>query len=174
MADFAVRHATGSDVEAMMAQFAGVVAEERWLGTEPGFDRRARAEGLRGQLAEPATHGVFLAVAGDGAGDGDGHGEVVGQIGVHRHDYGVAELGMAVSAGWRRRGVGRALLDAAVAWARQHDVHKLALQCWAHNEAALALYGRAGFVWEGYLDRHYARRNGELWGAVVMGLVLDR
>jgi RimJ/RimL family protein N-acetyltransferase len=164
MADFAIRPAAEGDVDAMMAQFADVVAEERWMGTEPGFDRPARAEGMREHLSRPATHGVFVAVTVDG--------DVVGQLGVHRHEYGVAELGMAVSAGWRRRGVGRGLLDAAVAWARQHDVHKLALQCWDHNDAALALYERAGFVWEGYLDRHYPRRNGERWGAVVMGLVL--
>ena len=41
------------------------------------------------------------------------------------------------------------------------------------NEAALALYERHGFVREGYLHRHYPRRTGEVWDAVVMGLVLE-
>ena len=44
---------------------------------------------------------------------------------------------------------------------------------WPHNHAARRLYRRHGFVEEGRLRRHYSRRNGELWDAVVMGLVLD-
>ena len=47
------------------------------------------------------------------------------------------------------------------------------LQAWPHNTGAIALYRRAGFVEEGVLRRHYRRRNGELWGVVVMGLLLD-
>jgi RimJ/RimL family protein N-acetyltransferase len=49
----------------------------------------------------------------------------------------------------------------------------VALQVWPHNHAARALYRRFGFADEGLLRRHYRRRNGELWDAVVMGLVLD-
>jgi RimJ/RimL family protein N-acetyltransferase len=48
-------------------------------------------------------------------------------------------------------------------------VHKIALQVWPHNEAALALYRSSGFEQEGYLRQHYRRKNGELWDAVVMG-----
>ncbi|MDQ3574430.1 MAG: hypothetical protein M3404_05830, partial [Actinomycetota bacterium] len=51
--------------------------------------------------------------------------------------------------------------------------HKVALQVWPHNHGALALYRKFGFVQEGLLRRHYPRRNGELWDAVVMGLVLN-
>jgi RimJ/RimL family protein N-acetyltransferase len=49
----------------------------------------------------------------------------------------------------------------------------VALQVWPHNQAARRLYLRHGFAEEGLLRRHYPRRNGELWDAVVMGLVLD-
>ena len=38
--------------------------------------------------------------------------------------------------------------------------------------AALALYRKFGFEQEGYLRSHYRRANGELWDAVVMGLLL--
>ena len=51
-------------------------------------------------------------------------------------------------------------------------MHKIALQVWPHNEAAIALYERYGFEREGYLKRHWRRRSGELWDAVVMGLLL--
>lgn len=64
-------------------------------------------------------------------------------------------------------------MDAAVGWARESGLHKLVLQVWPHNERARALYRKFGFVEEGYLRRHYRRRNGQLWDAVMMGLVLD-
>jgi RimJ/RimL family protein N-acetyltransferase len=38
---------------------------------------------------------------------------------------------------------------------------------------ARALYEKYGFVQEGYLRRQYPRKNGEIWDAVVMGLLLD-
>jgi RimJ/RimL family protein N-acetyltransferase len=100
-------------------------------------------------------------------------GEAVGQLGLRLASYGVADLGMTVAAGWRGRGVGTALLTEAVDQARKAGAHKLALQVWPHNAAALALYERFGFRREGYLTRHYRRRSGELWDAVVMGLPLD-
>jgi RimJ/RimL family protein N-acetyltransferase len=87
--------------------------------------------------------------------------------------YGVADLGMLVAAGWRGRGVGSALVAAGLAWAREAGAHKVALQVWPHNQAAVALYEKFGFQREGLLRRHYRRRNGELWDAVVMGLLLD-
>jgi RimJ/RimL family protein N-acetyltransferase len=100
-------------------------------------------------------------------------GELVGQLDLRLARYGVADLGMLVAAGWRRRGVGSALLAEAIDRARKAGAHKLALQVWPHNAAALALYERFGFRREGYLTRHYRRRSGELWDAVIMGLPLD-
>jgi RimJ/RimL family protein N-acetyltransferase len=61
----------------------------------------------------------------------------------------------------------------AVVRARKAGAHKIALQVWPHNAAAIALYERFGFRREGYLTRHYRRRSGELWDAIIMGLPLD-
>jgi RimJ/RimL family protein N-acetyltransferase len=44
---------------------------------------------------------------------------------------------------------------------------------WPHNDRAIALYARRGFVEEGRLVRHYRRRSGELWDAIIMGLPLS-
>ena len=87
--------------------------------------------------------------------------------------YGVADLGMLVTPDWRGRGVGSALLTAGIDWARAAGAHKISLQHWPHNDTARALYERFGFEQEGYLRRHYRRKNGELWDAAVMGLLLD-
>ncbi len=51
--------------------------------------------------------------------------------------------------------------------------HKVSLQVWPHNGAARRLYRRLGFEEEGRIRRHYRRRNGQLWDAIIMGMVLD-
>ena len=79
----------------------------------------------------------------------------------------VADLGLMVAAEARRRGVGRALLQQAVTWARDVDVRKLELHVFPHNEAAIALYEGFGFRREGYRQAHY-RRGGDFLDAILM------
>ena len=152
------------DIDDAIGVFAEVAAEGRWIGAEPGTDweerRRTWAAGI-GDLDRPS----FVVVAPDGS--------IIGNGGVQVTGYGVAELGMAIVDGWRGQGIGGLLLDALVEAARDRGAHKLALQVWPHNGRALALYRSRGFVEEGRLRRHYRRASGELWDAVVMGLVLD-
>jgi predicted GNAT family N-acyltransferase len=50
---------------------------------------------------------------------------------------------MAVLPGWRGQGIGRALLDAAVACARTRGMHEVRLSAQCH---AATFYQRAGFV----------------------------
>ena len=157
-----VRPATLADLDRLVELLVAVAGEGRWIGTEAPVDserRRRVAEGVE----SPDTI-VLVAEAG---------GELVGQLDLRLARYGVADLGMLVATGWRGRGVGSALLAEAVERARAAGAHKLALQVWPHNAAAIALYERFGFEREGYLRRHYRRRSGELWDAVVMGLRLD-
>lgn len=59
--------------------------------------------------------------------------------------------GFTVAPAWRRRGVGRALLDAAVAEARHRGSHKISLRVLATNARARRVYARAGFTVEGVL-----------------------
>ena len=163
MGPLLVRPAVEADVDEILDVFESVVAEGRWLGTEAPIDRGERADRLRAALEDP-RQAVLVAVE---------DGRIVGHLSLELAGYGVASLGMEVARASRGRGVGRALLAEAVATARRLGAHKMALQVWPHNVAALALYRRVGFVEEGRLRRHYPRRNGELWDAVVMGLVLD-
>jgi RimJ/RimL family protein N-acetyltransferase len=65
-------------------------------------------------------------------------------------------------------------MEAGIAWAREHGAHKVTLTVWPHNRSAIALYAKVGFVEEGRFRRQYRRRNGELWDAIAMGLVLDQ
>jgi RimJ/RimL family protein N-acetyltransferase len=63
-------------------------------------------------------------------------------------------------------------LTEAVRWARDSDVTKLELHVFPHNEGAIALYERFGFVREGYRRRHY-RRGREYVDAILMALDLE-
>jgi len=162
---FVVRPAVAADVDRVVELFVAVVDEGRWLGTEPPVDRPAQRERFLEPVESPANASLVAVAAADE--------RVVGHVRVGVEPYGVAGLGMMVDAGWRGRGVGAALVRAAIDCARELGAHKLALQVWPHNHAARGVYLRHGFVEEGLLRRQYRRRNGELWDAVVMGLVLD-
>jgi RimJ/RimL family protein N-acetyltransferase len=88
-----------------------------------------------------------------------------------RHGFG--EFGMLVDREWRGRGVGSALIQAAIAWARDQGLHKLCLEVFSQNTAAIALYRKCGFVEEGHRVKQYRRANGELWDSLLMGLPLE-
>jgi putative acetyltransferase len=130
------------------------------------FDRDARRERLRALMSAGSS---TLMVADTAPSGGPG---VVGHISVVLAPYGVADIGMLVTEGWRGKGVGTALLEAAISWARAAGAHKLALEVWPDNTPALQLYRKAGFVEEGRKVRHYRRSNGELWDSLLMGLPL--
>jgi ribosomal protein S18 acetylase RimI-like enzyme len=73
-----------------------------------------------------------------------------------------------VARAWRRFG----LVAAAIEGARNKGLHKLSLDVFAHNAAAIALYHEFGFVEEGRRVGQYRRSSGELWDSIVMGLLL--
>ena len=88
------------------------------------------------QLAELAT---FIAVI-DGADVGLARG------GPHDGKPGAAILlSMWVAPEARGKGVGDALIDSVIAWARGEGFSRLLLEVGDHNEPAIALYARKGF-----------------------------
>lgn len=159
-----VRAATPDDVEPCLDVLEDTVAEGRWLGAEAPLDRDERREQFLAAIEDERRE--FLVAETD-------DGRIVGQLGLEVAPYGVAQFGMSVAPAWRGRGAGHALVEAAVAEAGRLGAHKISIQVWPHNQAALRLYAKHGFVTEGRLRRHYRRRNGELWDAVLLGLVLD-
>jgi RimJ/RimL family protein N-acetyltransferase len=95
---------------------------------------------------------------------------IVGLVFVDPTPFGYGELGMFVAA--HRRGVATALVAAVIEWTRARGLHKLALGVFPHNDAAIALYRKFGFVDEGRRVKHIRRANGDLWDLVEMGLIL--
>jgi len=83
-------------------------------------------------------------------------GEVVGRVLVSTNWNGYALIDdIAVDAGRRRSGAGAALLDRAIAWARERGHPGLMLETQDHNVAACRFYERHGFVLGGFDRFHY-------------------
>lgn len=83
----------------------------------------------------------------------------------------VVRLTIAVHEGRQGRGVGRALMDALLGWARATArVEKVELQVRASNARAIALYRSLGFVEEGRKTRRLKLGPGDYVDDVYMAL----
>jgi L-phenylalanine/L-methionine N-acetyltransferase len=99
-------------------------------------------------------------------------GKVVGNLGLHiekrvrrRH---TAAFGMAVHDDFQRRGVGSALMEAALNLADNWlNITRLELEVYTDNEPAIALYQKHGFEIEGTLKKH-AFRDGKFVDSYYM------
>ena len=158
MVEFVVRPARAGDARAMAEVFAAVAAERDGIATEPPVDAHERAA-----VFALSADGTIVAVAGD---------RVVGMIHIEASRHGFGEFGMLVDRDWRGRGVGSALVQAVVDRARGQGLHKLCLEVFTHNTAAIGLYRKCGFTEEGRRVKQYRRASGELWDTIVMGRLL--
>ena len=158
MAEFLVRPAQPADARATAELFAAVAQERDGIATEPPVDVEERTE-----MFARITYGSIVAVAGS---------QVIGNMHVSASRHGFGDLGMLVDRSWRGRGVGSALMQAAIDWAREQELHKLCLEVFPHNTAAITLYRKHGFIEEGRRPRQYHRSSGEFWDTIMMGLLL--
>ena len=158
-----VRRANAGDAAALVA-LAGAVAGERegWLIADGAWRSVGEERRYLRALRRYDDAAVYVAESPDG---------IVGRLSLGRDTHPasrhVADLGLMVAAGQRRRGIGRALLRQAVEWARHNRVRKLELHVFPHNEPAIALYERFGFRREGYREGHY-RRGDDYFDAILM------
>jgi L-phenylalanine/L-methionine N-acetyltransferase len=163
MPHVSVRHAEPEDYEAMHRIMSAPKAAAGTLQLP-----LQSAEAWRGRLAEP-PEGLFLLVA-------CVEGEVVGNLGLEtspnrpriRH---VGSIGMAVRDDWQGKGVGTALMEAALDLADNWlNLTRIELRVYVDNSAAVALYKRFGFEIEGTHSR-YAFRDGEYVDAHSMARI---
>jgi putative acetyltransferase len=149
----AIRHVEPLDYEAVYKIFCGPRVI-RWTSQMP----YPSAEMWRKRLAE-SPEGLYRLVA-------CVEGEVVGQLGLHtspdrprrRH---AGQIGMAVRDDWQGKGVGSALMQAAIDMADNWvNLSRLELDVYTDNEPAIKLYQKFGFAIEG-TGIHYGFRDGE-------------
>jgi RimJ/RimL family protein N-acetyltransferase len=151
-----------SDIEGIIDVHSAVAAEMLWLGVEFPVDREKRRKGSQAMLQRDDS---LALVARDAE-------RVVGELSLWPTWPGLLYLGMAVAADFRSQGVGTALMQRGIEWARTTTNHKIFLEVFVHNTAAIALYERHGFVREGLFRSHVRRRTGEIWDSIPMGLLL--
>jgi ribosomal protein S18 acetylase RimI-like enzyme len=101
-------------------------------------------------LARPDCPCHLLLVAVEGA-------NVVGWCRLFPTDEGALELGIGVVASHRRRGLGRALLGAALEWASARGM-PVVLETRTDNTLAIRLFTRSGFRVVGQGDGHWQMR----------------
>lgn len=167
----AVRPATTADLPALRELLVRIAAEpddERHVPIEP-HEVDVLLAGFEQLIASPgaAPSAMFVAVAGDAP---------VGWVTMrgsdrHRIRHQCA-LGIAVDRAHRGRGVGRALMAAAIAWAREARLDRVELRVMTRHRAAVALYEKMGFVHEGVL-RAAIRIGDALHDDHIMGLLLS-
>jgi ribosomal protein S18 acetylase RimI-like enzyme len=114
----------------------------------PAGELRSRRE-LQ-ELLDTRDGAVLVSVVGDGQA-----GQVVGLVEVRLHDTPrdphLAErrrahvVDLVVDQSHRRRGLGRALMEAATSWARLRGATDLVLTVWAGNSEAEAFYRSLGY-----------------------------
>jgi diaminopimelate decarboxylase len=163
---FAIRPATPRDAASFLEAFRSVARERRFIQSEDvsGTPRMYRRRFRHAVTPEEA----FLVAVADGS--------VIGSIAIRRGTHAAtrhtASLGMHVIAPWRGRGVGTALMEEGMRWARRHGVERVELSVYPHNDAAIALYRKFGFVEEGRLVRH-ARKSYGYEDEILMAAWLD-
>jgi len=155
-----IRRVEPGDYEAMRQIFLGPKAV--WGTMQLPYPS---AEAWRKRLAEPAEGFFGLAAC---AGE-----ELVGNLGLHtfpnfprrRH---VGQIGMAVRDDWQGRGVGSALMQAAIELSEKWlNLKRLELEVYTDNPPAIQLYKKFGFKVEGTLAC-FAFRDGQFVDAYMM------
>lgn len=157
--DVVIRHAEPDDYQGMHRIFEGLRAVAGTLQIP-----YQSAERWRTRLANPTSGHYSLVACVDS--------ELVGSLGLgvierprRRH---VADIGIAVRDDWQGKGIGTALLGAAIDLADNWlNVERIELTVYTDNLAAIALYQRFGFTIEG-THRRYAFREGDYVDAHTM------
>lgn len=158
-----MRRATVDDCEDLAEQMRIVVDEGRWLLMESTTTTEELSERFR-QAITGRDHLVFVLEEG---------GELIGCLGMHpTRGKGVLSLGMWIVPQWRGKGGGRKLMDAGLA-ERPPDVHKVELEVFPDNDAAIGLYRSFGFEEEGLRRNHYRRLDGSFRSALIMARLFE-
>lgn len=152
------------DVESFRACLDAVARERRFLA----LLEAPSLEHMRAFVAENVANRVPQVVAKDGP-------VVVGwcdiRPGWHHALQHCGALGMGLLPDYRGRGIGGDLLKVCMALAKERGITRVELEARSDNAAALRLYERFGFEYEG-TRRQGMRIDGRYQDTVAMGLLL--
>jgi RimJ/RimL family protein N-acetyltransferase len=172
MTDFSIRTATVDDAEQMVAHMLRIVVEPDNGTTRSSADEVMSVEAERQFLTDIATVDnsvLALAVTADGSVIGVAS-FMGGKRRAMRHQ---GSIGIAVHKDWRNQGVGTALMQYLINWARGTGIiTRLELEVNTHNERAVHVYQKVGFEIEGRKKKALFKE-GRYIDNFVMALLLE-
>lgn len=164
-----LRHVAVSDASNVIKFVHGFVYEEAYVPLSEGeFNPTLEEEEKHLSQYIERSNSLFLVAEFDG--------EIVANINVDGNQRKIlrhtAVFGMGMHKEWQSCGLGTALLDAAINWAKNDsELEILFLQVYAENEAGLGLYRKMGFVEHGRIPNFF-KQNGRYHDEIAMHLQL--
>ena len=147
-----IRSASEADAEQLLRNINEIGAEEVWILTDSvAWDPIREREWIRGF---DGKNSVLYVAEADGL--------IVGQVDARMSSFAkarhVANLGIAIVKSHRGMGIGRVLIERALAWMKERGVEKATLEVFSTNEPAITLYEKMGFSVEGARRRQFKIR----------------
>lgn len=143
-----------------------VARERRYLAMVRAFPLRATRQFVRANIRKRNPHFVAL----------DGR-KIIGWcdiLRVERHTMAhCGVLGIGIIEGYRDRGLGRALIETALASARKIGLARVELTVREDNRRGIRLYRKVGFVKEG-VKRDAFRVDGKYYDLLSMAVLFKR
>lgn len=139
--EYSIRKASPSDAKGIITCMQGVMDEkvylvgEYYLLTERGEQDRIRNPEDLTLVCESGSRVV---------------GVLTFQRGMHKKSRHTAILGIAISKGFRHRGIGTKMMEIALSWGKKAGVKKVNLEVFSSNVNAVNAYMKLGFQIEGY------------------------
>lgn len=166
-----IRPIQGEDAEAILAFFAAIDGETRFLLYEPG-ERTTGLEEWRRRIAAMRDGGESEMLVAEDTDAAALAGAIVALGDTRRRLRHSASLVVAVRQAYAGQGIATRLYTAVETWAVGRGLHRLYLQVQADNHRAVALYHKWGFVVEG-LHRHAVRLDGAWVDDYTMAKLLE-
>lgn len=173
---FTIRVPSKKDAAAALAYIRTVTGETEFLDLSPGDIKLTLKEEVDyiHKMTTSPTSMLFIA---EKSADSENAGiagivSIEGAQSKRRKHIGI--LGLSVKKEYWSQGIGTALLNTILEWARDNTLlKKIMLHVHEKNKRAIRLYKKAGFVKEGVLrqDRY---TGGRYYNTIVMGLFVDK
>jgi len=165
--EFEIRSTEVADAEALLAFVVTTAATTDQILTRPEEFPNLEGERAFIRAALEGDNSILIAAR--------RHDRIIATLGFHgsrnfrnRH---TGELGMMVSADWRGRGVGAALITCVLEWARAHPtLEKVCLSVYEENTLGRALYRKMGFEQEGIQRGHIRLDDGRYTNLINMAV----
>lgn len=164
--EFRVQTATEDDAAPMLEYARGSIGSGAYDVTEPDeFEQTVDSEREWIKSIRESGNCLLIGAWHDGG--------IMGALNFHggkrRKMAHTGHFGISVLPGWRGRGVGSALLEVLIEWARAHPtMEEITLSVVEPNEGASRLYRRLGFIEIGRHPGKFRLGPGRYWADIHM------